>query len=91
MYPDLTGFKPHSSLGSGERLEGEGKKPEDDSGTWEEEAVLSSTNVPFGPWRALDRARADARGSRRDGSRTGVSCLPWTTNAGKLTRRISLS
>lgn len=35
--------------------------------------MLSSTNVPFSSWRALDRARADARGSLRDGSRTEVS------------------
>jgi len=73
LYPDFTGFRPHSSLGSGERLDGEGKKPELERGTWEEEAVLSSTNVPFISWRALDRARAEARGSLRDGSRTEVS------------------
>ena len=73
MYPDFTGFRPHSSLGSGERLDGEGRKPELDRGTWEEEAVLSSTNVPFDSCRALDRARAEASGSLRDGSRTEVS------------------
>ena len=73
MYPDLIGFKPHSSLGSGERLDGDGRNPELERGTWEEEAVLSSTKVPFDSWRALDRARADARGSLLDGSRTGVS------------------
>lgn len=60
---------PHCALGSGDLLVGEGRKPELDNDLLVD-SERSSTNLPLVPRRALERARAEARGSRRDGSRT---------------------
>ena len=60
---------PHCALGSGDLLVGEGRKPELDNDLLVD-SERSSTNLPLVPRRALERASAEARGSRRDGSRT---------------------